>query len=369
MESFCWDTYYITGLEEVDQQHFYMVKLINKFGDLLAQNELLMEDISRVFNELYDYTVYHFREEELMMRNAGIDPRFLSHHIETHQEFIYKLTTMNNEVSLDNPSSLRNLFEFLTQWLVYHILGMDQNMARQLEKIKSGCSAEIAYEAQDTAEDKATEALLKALSKLFQQVSDRNTELLQLNQTLELKVVQRTEALQAANKHLEQLAVTDVLTNLPNRRYAMSHLSTLWEKAKQEKQPLSCLMIDADHFKDVNDRYGHDSGDLVLTELSLKLQQTLRNDDTVCRLGGDEFLVICENTDFSGAEHIARLLHEAVAELQVVFVGGAWPGSVSIGVASRQPDMSEFEELIKLADQGVYLAKEAGKNCVRSVLS
>ncbi|WP_415226918.1 GGDEF domain-containing protein [Psychromonas sp.] len=367
MSSFRWDTYFVTGIENVDKQHFYLVGLINKFADLLAQNELQFDDIESVFQELKEYTVYHFRAEEKMMEDVGIDPRFYNQHITAHLDFLFEVTYMHDQMSAKNITLARQLLDFLIHWLVYHILGMDQNMARQVEAIKKGCTADQAYQAERTEIDSATEALLSALSGLFSQVSERNKELLELNQTLELKVQQRTQALLEANQELEQLAITDVLTLLPNRRYGMDHLSALWEKSEQENTALSCLMIDIDHFKAVNDTYGHDAGDKVLFELSQQLQQTLRTDDIVCRLGGDEFLVICEKTDFAGAMHLARLLCDALAQLKVDLGQSTWLGSVSIGVATKQNNMEYIKQLIKMADQGVYLAKQAGKGCVKSI--
>lgn len=369
MESFCWDTYFETGFAKVDQQHRHLVGLINEFGKLLAQNELRREDISHVFQELQEYSIYHFNEEETLMAKARIDARFLSEHIKVHQDFLLTVTEMHDQLAVGNSSTAKRLLNFLNNWLVNHILSMDQNMARQLTAIKNGSSAAQAFEAERTEIDGATKALLAALNNLFQQVSESNKELQLLNQTLEIKVAQRTQALQKANKDLEQLAVTDVLTNLPNRRYAMLHLSALWEKAQQQNTPLSCLMIDADHFKRVNDNYGHDAGDRVLIALTKKLQETLRNDDIVCRLGGDEFLVICENTDFAGAKYAAQLLCDAVAEMQVEIGKGTWFGSISIGVASKEDNIRDIDELIKIADQGIYLAKAAGKNCIRSICS
>ena len=367
MAAFIWNNSFVTGLDDVDEQHFYLVGLINKFAEQLVQNQMSEEKIEDVFQELYDYTVYHFQEEERLMKKAGIAAQFLSVHIKVHQDFLQKIKEMHKQVSIKDPATLTHLLDFLIHWLAYHILGMDQNTARQLAAIKAGASAEDAFQVASLEIDNATETLLNALSNLYQQVSERNTELYQLNQTLESKVVQRTEELQEANLHLQELAVTDVLTNLPNRRYAMAHLSALWKKASQKNSPLSCLMVDADHFKEVNDQYGHDAGDKVLVELSQKLQQTLRNDDIVCRLGGDEFLVLCENTGCSGAKHIAQLLCDEISKFKVQVKNGAWMGSISIGVASKQADMLEMEDLIKMADKGVYLAKEAGKGCVKSV--
>ena len=367
MESFRWDAYFVTGLAEVDQQHFHLVELINKFGDSLLNNKLSLTDMEQIFQELREYTLYHFREEEGMMKKAGIDPHFLSEHIKVHSDFLFKVTVIHDQLSSEDPDASKHLFDFLTHWLVYHILGMDQNMARQLAAIENGSTAEQAFQAENVPANRATEGLLVILSNLFEQVSERNKELRLLNNTLERQVTERTQALQEANQNLKQLALTDALTKLPNRRFAMSHLATLWEKAQQKNQAVSCLMIDADHFKEINDSHGHDAGDQVLIELSRQLQRTLRNDDIVCRLGGDEFLVICENTDFSGAKYIAQSLCDAVAELKVKIGKVTWFGSVSIGVASKQENMRDINELIKMADQGVYLAKKAGKQCVRSI--
>ncbi|MFT6924633.1 MAG: diguanylate cyclase (GGDEF)-like protein/hemerythrin-like metal-binding protein [Psychromonas sp.] len=367
MEAFRWDTYFETGLAAVDQQHFHLVGLINEFGRLLTQNKLQIEDTTHVFQELQAYAIYHFDEEETLMKKAGIDPRSLSQHIQVHRDFLLTVTEMHEQLSQGNPSTSKFLLTFLSNWLANHILGMDQNLSRQLAAIEDGSSAAQAFEAERIDLNGATKALLTTLDNLFQQVSESNKELQLLNQTLEMQVVQRTQALQKANKDLEQLAITDALTNLPNRRHAMLHLSALWEKAQQQNVPLSCLMIDADHFKQVNDNYGHDAGDQVLTALTKKLQETLRNDDIVCRLGGDEFLVICENTGFVGAMHAAQILCDTVAKMQVDIGKGTWLGSISIGVASKEDNMRDIDQLIKVADQGVYLAKAAGKNCVRSI--
>jgi len=368
MASFSWNTYFVTGIAEVDKQHFYLVELINQFAQLLTHNELQCDDIEDVFQALKAYSVYHFQTEEKLMEEAHIDPRFQTQHITAHADFLCKVTGMHEQMSAENLTSAGLLLDFLTHWLVYHILGMDQNMARQLDAINKGGTAEQAYRAERTDVDSATEALLSALNGLFIQVSERNKALLELNKTLELKVMQRTQTLHKANQDLELLAITDALTNLPNRRYAMAHLSALWEKSKQEKTALSCLMIDIDYFKAINDTYGHDGGDRVLIALSQKLQQTLRSDDIVCRLGGDEFLVVCEKTDFSGAMYVAQLLCDAAAQLNVSFGQGTWLGSVSIGVASKENNMKSVEQLIKMADQGVYLAKQSGKSCVKSAL-
>jgi hemerythrin len=124
------------------------------------------------------------------------------------------------------------------------------------------------------------------------------------------------------------------------------------------------MMVDADGFKQINDNYGHDAGDEVLRQLSKNLRFSMRTDDIVCRLGGDEFLIICPQTSQEGALNAAEFMRQTVATLRIQAEKGVWKGSVSIGVASRSPDMQGPEDLIKAADEGVYIAKRNGRNCV-----
>jgi len=367
MDSFEWNDTFLTGQKGVDEEHFYLVQLINKFGQLITKNEVSLEVINDVYQELKDYAIYHFQSEEKLMKDVGIDDEFLDLHMQVHKDFLDKVMLMHGQISTNNLTASKHLLDFLTNWLILHILVMDKNMGRQIDKIQSGVSAQVAFESEKEPTDCATAVLLNALNNLFYQVSERNQELLLLNQNLEKKVEERTKSLQLLNESLEHLSVTDQLTNLPNRRFAISHLTLLWNKSNTDSIPLSCLMLDVDNFKAVNDTYGHDIGDEVLIRVTQKLQQTLRNDDVICRLGGDEFLVICDNTDLSGAKFIAQVLSDAIQELTVEVGDRVWLGSISVGVATKASSMSHVDELIKVADKGVYLAKQAGKGCVRSI--
>jgi len=183
------------------------------------------------------------------------------------------------------------------------------------------------------------------------------------NQTLEARVEERTRELSLANQRLEQQALTDVLTGLSNRRHAMQCLQAEWPAAAESGGSLACIMVDADGLKGVNDMHGHGAGDDVLRHIARALQGAVRNDDTVCRLGGDEYLVISRHTTPEGAQRLAEKLVQAVRELRVPLSQGAvWPGSVSVGVALYQPEMSQVDSLLRAADQALYEAKRAGRN-------
>jgi len=283
-----------------------------------------------------------------------------------HQAFLNEVLLLHESMSEEDFESVKHLLEFLVNWLAYHILGTDQNMARQISAIQSGFSAAQAYEKEEKQRQSSTEPLLKALNNLFSQVSERNKTLLRLNESLEEKVAARTKELSKANAHLEKISLTDALTGLSNRRDAMRKFSLVWEEAEQQNLSVVCIMIDADNFKAVNDTYGHAAGDKVLAELAMTLQHSFRNDDIVCRLGGDEFFVICPNTNLDGGVYIAESVREKVSKLRVETGGEPWRGSISVGVAARNQNTKCYEDLIKMSDIAVYTAKQDGKNCVRT---
>jgi hemerythrin len=364
-QAFQWGPAYLTGLGTVDGQHQRLVDLINDLGRHISDGDLSPDAYPPLFARLNDYARYHFAEEEQMMARVGLDARHVTVHRQSHAEFLEEIGRMERQVDVDDPSTLRELMAFLTHWLAYHILGMDQRMAAQVRDLERGEAAANAFEQAVDRDHQSTEPLLVALNGLFQLVSSRNRALAELNASLEKKVAERTQALADLNRHLEELAMTDALTGLPNRRHALRRLESLWREAVEDGQPIACMMIDADHFKTINDSYGHEAGDAVLTRLALTLRHAVRSDDVVCRLGGDEFFIICPNTDAEGADLVAHLVLGKVNALQVQAGNGCWHGSVSVGTAVRREGMNSYEDLIRQADDAVYAAKRAGKNCVR----
>ena len=318
MEAFQWEPCFATGLIDVDKQHHRLVDAINQFGELVMQQDgASITELEAVFAELADYAQYHFAEEEHMMVSMQLDSRHVAQHRASHTSFLDEVVQLHSGVTVNNRDAAKSLLKFLTHWLAYHILGSDQFMAKQIVAIQSGTRPEDAYLTLASTKDPATDTLLNALNGLFHQVSERNHELVQLNKTLEMRVAERTQALTYANQQLDDLANTDTLTSLPNRRYAMRSLALEWDTAVRDGTPLACMMIDADGFKIINDSHGHDAGDKVLRALSTKLLHTVRSDDIVCRLGGDEFLIICTNTPLDGAVKLAETLREEVAALRV----------------------------------------------------
>lgn len=167
-----------------------------------------------------------------------------------------------------------------------------------------------------------------------------------------------------SNRRLQEAAMTDVLTGVANRRYAIDRLHMEWVASTRHRRPLSVMIVDLDDFKEVNDAYGHDVGDMALRQLAEVLRGGLRAQDVVCRTGGDEFLVICPDADLNAALACAERLRAAAAGLEIETGGPSLHLSISIGVAMRDDSMTALKELTKLADRGAFIAKGRGRNRV-----
>ncbi|MGZ5059038.1 MAG: EAL domain-containing protein [Methylobacter sp.] len=169
-------------------------------------------------------------------------------------------------------------------------------------------------------------------------------------------------------KHIEDrihyLANFDPLTGLPNRTQLSDHLKYALSLAKRSNGHLALMFLDLDHFKDINDSLGHSIGDALLVELAKRLCLALRTEDTVTRLGGDEFILLLPGIDAVGAAHVAQKLLDAVAESYwVEFYDLAL--TASIGIALYPEDGGDLEALSKSADAAMYRAKQEGRQCYR----
>jgi hemerythrin len=366
-ESFRWDSEFETGLADIDDQHHHLVELINQFSTMVMDHRVDETNVVMLFAELTDYTHYHFRDEEALMEKAGLHPDYIADHKKIHEGFINQLELLKHHSRPGLPKDWESLLEFLYAWLVFHILGHDKDIARQLGLIKTGKTpAQAMQEVTGKSRLGQVEPLMRALNNMVDMLTARNIQLDDLNRLLEDKVLERTQEIEAANRKLEALSLTDVLTGLPNRRHAMQQLQSLWEETEARGLPLSCLMIDADYFKEVNDSHGHEGGDKVLKLLARTLRENIRTDDFVARLGGDEFLVICPETRQAGAQALAHFLLDKVKQIVLKFPEGrVWRSSISIGVAEKTSSVADVAGLLKAADDNLYLAKAAGRGCVR----
>lgn len=170
------------------------------------------------------------------------------------------------------------------------------------------------------------------------------------------------------NAELYHFATTDQLTGLYNRRYFKHRLEREAERAQRRGRPFSLIMFDIDHFKQVNDTYGHPAGDQVLSELSNRVRDFMDHRGFTCRYGGEEFVSVVYNMDRAGGADIAEQVRRLVAETPFHFTSGAAAIersiTISLGVASFPEDSAELDTLISKADQALYLAKSQGRNRV-----
>jgi diguanylate cyclase (GGDEF)-like protein len=162
---------------------------------------------------------------------------------------------------------------------------------------------------------------------------------------------------------LRDAALHDGLTSLFNRRFLRESLPRMQAAATRRKQPLCVLMIDLDHFKQVNDRHGHLIGDQTLVAVADALVTHSRRSDLVARYGGEEFAVLCPDTDCEVGLQVAERLREAIAALDAEALGHPGPQTISVGVAVQSPDRQMApEELLDHADSALYAAKHGGRN-------
>lgn len=168
----------------------------------------------------------------------------------------------------------------------------------------------------------------------------------------------------AYHEEIYRLTTIDGLTQVYNKRYFVETMEREIGRAQRYRRDLSLIMFDIDHFKNINDTYGHLAGDYVLKQLAAVIKSRIRREDILARYGGEEFAIILPEIDsynaFQFAEKIRRLTEKAVFKFEDTEI----PVTISVGVSSLSPDVHDPQEFIKLADQNLYEAKSKGRNCV-----
>jgi diguanylate cyclase (GGDEF)-like protein len=160
-------------------------------------------------------------------------------------------------------------------------------------------------------------------------------------------------------------SVKDALTGCFLRGHALDVIDAELRRARRNQMPVSLIMFDLDHFKDVNDRYGHLCGDAVLSAVGKRMKEVLRGSDLKCRYGGEEFLVLLPETPLHGARRVADTLRREIADRPIPWAGEGLTVTASFGLAQTMPGEVNVEAVITRADQALYRAKDDGRNCVR----
>jgi two-component system cell cycle response regulator len=178
-------------------------------------------------------------------------------------------------------------------------------------------------------------------------------------------------SLRTAYQENRRLATVDALTGVRNRRYLMKYLPREYQRCRRYNHPIAVLAFDLDHFKRINDRFGHDVGDEVLCEFCARSQAHLRESDWLARSGGEEFIAVLPETDLAGAEAVAERIRGALAAQPVRTSSGALEVTVSMGAAALEATQAAVHldqaALLRAADECLYRSKEAGRNRITGI--
>ena len=166
-------------------------------------------------------------------------------------------------------------------------------------------------------------------------------------------------------EEIYRLTIVDGLTGAHNKRFFQEFLTREMARSARTGRPLSLVMFDIDHFKKINDTYGHLTGDFILKELCRRVAESVRKDELLVRYGGEEFCVVLPEAENKGAMEFAERIRRIVEAREFFFEGTNIPVTISVGVATIQGEDIAFAELVQRADDNLYEAKRSGRNCVR----
>jgi diguanylate cyclase (GGDEF)-like protein len=188
---------------------------------------------------------------------------------------------------------------------------------------------------------------------------------LQIRMSSMIRIKRLADELERVNKNLAELATIDPLTQVANRRAVETRLAHEFQRERRYKHPLACILIDIDHFKAVNDNYGHPVGDKVLVEVAAAIRESTRTTDLVARFGGEEFIVVAPETTGVAAHMVAERIRRAITAKTSAKADQGMPVvTASLGVATTEVQVSTDSELVAKADAALYRAKHEGRNRV-----
>jgi diguanylate cyclase (GGDEF)-like protein len=232
----------------------------------------------------------------------------------------------------------------------------------QMFKRESGFVPVILLTALEDIESKRRGLAAGADEFLTKPVSDLELE---IRLSSMLRIRRLAKSLEEANRKLADLATIDPLTDLANRRLLVEHLNRLFQLSRRYERPVACLMIDVDHFKSINDGYGHPIGDQVLRAVGKAVRDAIRTADIASRYGGEEFMVLAAETGSAGAVILGERIRSAAAKS--CGEHNSLPAiTASVGVATTELGVSAAERLVERADEALYQAKREGRNRVVS---
>ena len=372
LEVFPWNKNFETGIAIIDEQHKVLVSLLNELAGTLARDDLL--EINRVFDELAEYANFHFETEETIWVEYFGDDSWLSSHQLSHSSFLPQVVKLK-EQDTNKPliEIIEGIVKFLIRWLAFHIIDNDKRLALVIHNIKKGLSFEEAKAASDKKMSGSIRVLIETVMAMYDGLSSRTLDLMRERherRKVEEELHKANTQLREVNIKLEELAITDQLTGIFNRRHFNNVFKQELKRANRENTFLSLIILDIDFFKKLNDNYGHSKGDRVLVQVSQKLINLCqRPSDYAFRLGGEEFGILAANLEPQGTVEFAEIVRKGIEALGIPheYSDIANILTISIGSVTMKPDETDtIDDYMAIADARLYKAKELGRNQVVS---
>jgi diguanylate cyclase (GGDEF)-like protein/hemerythrin-like metal-binding protein/PAS domain S-box-containing protein len=478
IDIFPWNDNFNTGITIIDEQHRRLVELLNQLASHLAFQSDLPE-LNVIFDQLADYTVYHFQTEEKIWHKNLPEDSLESAHKNVHASFIHKVLELKTDINT-KPSDevIEDILSFLTRWLALHILESDRYMAMVTLAIQAGQPIVSAKKKADEQMQGSTKALIDVILSIYQSLSTNalylmrkiseqtrlENALIESEKKLQLFIKHAPAALamfdkkmryiavsqrwlsdyditdkymagqshydlfpeiserwksvhhrglngeviseecdlferddgsiqwikwevrpwrdvsdeiggiiifseditekQQAEARIKQLAYFDQLTGLPNRGQLTERFNYTLKLAERSGDQFTLMFLDLDHFKNINDTLGHSVGDQILLEVASRLKTILREEDTLSRMGGDEFILLLPGTNEKGAREVATKLINIISKPSQI-EQYELTSTVSIGIVIYPNDGQDFETLSRNADTAMYRVKQASRNDYR----
>jgi len=362
-EVFPWNENFETGNEQIDEQHKKLVELLNKLANTLVRDETI--EINEAFDELADYANYHFEQEEAIWSEYFQEDSWFTSHQLSHSTFLPKVLELR-EREMDRPLQdiIESIVKFLIRWLAFHIIDDDRRLALVIEAMNDGMNIEDAKAKADRKMNGSFRVLIETVLKMYDGLSTRTLELMRERRA---RMVAEQE-LRDINEKLETLSVTDQLTGLYNRRHFDVVMQQEIKRARREKKAVTLFILDIDHFKKLNDHYGHNGGDVALRNVGQKLLEICRRpSDYAFRVGGEEFAVISREHEAEDELVFAECIRKSIEAMEIPNVLSEVSDclTVSVGGFAEVPGEHDTVDLyMKKADERLYRAKEMGRNRV-----
>lgn len=360
-----WNDKLNTGIAEIDEQHQHLVNIINDLAVKIAISD--QTEIRAALDALTEYAEYHFDTEETIWNEYLGELPDCAEHQQSHQQFVTDLKAIEDQMAEKTVADTgQKILSFLIQWLVIHIINDDKRLAYIIGQIQNGLTLQQARDSADNAIKESLTLLANIIMNMYQSLSKVTIDLIR-----ESDYRERAElSLKLANQHLSELARTDKLTGLFNRRQFEETISIEIKRARRDQTDLALIMLDLDYFKRLNDDYGHASGDKALASIGNVLSKLCqRPGDFAFRVGGEEFVVLLATTKMIQALTFAHLIADSTRELEIENKGSeiADTLTVSIGltVFNQGNDIGP-DELFSQADARLYKAKQNGRNQIVS---